>query len=124
MQEACSNCAEIVQYSVVVMISSVGVSPRVQKSWPAVLFCNECLQELCDCLCSSALCDAVNNAYTMLMSDGACARQRQVALATADAPSRVCPCGCGRKMDPHTGLFFPIRAFNPMGHKTHTSKKR
>lgn len=42
----------------------------------------------------------------------------------ANIVSRVCPCGCGRKMDPHTGLFFPIRAFNPMGHKTHTSKKR
>ena len=35
----------------------------------------------------------------------------------------VCPCGCGRKMDPATGLFFPIRAF-PMGYKAHTNKKR
>ncbi len=38
----------------------------MQKSSPAVLFCNECLQELCERLCSNVLCEAVNNAYTPL----------------------------------------------------------
>ncbi len=38
----------------------------MQKSSPAVLFCNECLQELCERLCSNVLCEAVNNAYTTL----------------------------------------------------------
>jgi hypothetical protein len=124
MQNACSNCAEIVQYSVVVMISRVGVSPRVQKSWPSVLFCNACLRQLCRCLYSRAFYDAVNEAYTALTRDSASARQQEVTFKDENIVSRFCPCGCGRKMDLRTGLFFPNRAFNPMGHKAHTSKKR
>lgn len=50
--------------------------------------------------------------------------QRKSTTENANAVSRFCPCGCGRKMDPRTGLFFPIRGFDPMGHKAHTKKKR
>jgi hypothetical protein len=46
MQKICSNCSETVQYSIVVMISTVGVSPRAQQSAPAVLFCEHCFREL------------------------------------------------------------------------------
>jgi hypothetical protein len=66
MQKLCSNCSEPVHYSVVVMISSVGVSPRVQQSSPAVLFCESCFRELCERLCSDKLREAVNSALTEL----------------------------------------------------------
>ena len=66
MQKSCSNCSQPAQFSLVAIVSSVGVSGRLQKSSPAVLFCNHCLQELCDRLCSNELCEAVNNAYTTL----------------------------------------------------------
>ena len=36
----------------------------------------------------------------------------------------VCPCGCGATMDRSTGLFFPIRGFDPMGHRASGSHKR
>ena len=66
MDKSCSNCKEKAQYSIVVMISSVGVSPRVQQSSPAVLFCEGCFRELSDRLCSDKLREAVNNALTEL----------------------------------------------------------
>ena len=66
MQKSCSNCLRPAQLSLVAIVSSVGVSKRVQKSSPAVLFCNDCLQELCEQLCSNALCEAVNRALTRL----------------------------------------------------------
>ena len=47
--------------------STVGVSARLQKSSPAVLFCNDCLRDLCERLCSTAFCEAVNSAYTTLI---------------------------------------------------------
>jgi hypothetical protein len=66
MQKICSNCAEAVQYSIVVMISTVGVSPRAQQSSPAILFCEHCFRELSESLCSDKLCAAVNSALTEL----------------------------------------------------------
>lgn len=66
MQKSCSNCSQPAQFSLVAIVSSVGVSGRLQKSSPAVLFCNDCLQELCERLCSNAVCEAVNSAYTTL----------------------------------------------------------
>jgi len=44
MQKLCSNCSEPAQFSVVAIISSVGVSGRLQKSSPAVLLCDDCLR--------------------------------------------------------------------------------
>ena len=66
MQKLCSNCSEPAQFSVVAIISSVGVSGRLQKSSPAVLFCDDCLRKLSEHLHSSALRKAVNSAYTTL----------------------------------------------------------
>ena len=66
MQKSCSNCSQPAQFSLVAIVSSVGVSGRLQKSSPAVLFCNDCLQELCERLSSNAFCEAVNDAYTAL----------------------------------------------------------
>lgn len=64
MQKSCSNCSEPVQFSVVAVISTVGVSGRLQKTSPAVLFCDACLRELGDRLCSDPFANAVNSAYT------------------------------------------------------------
>ena len=66
MEKSCSNCAETVQYSIVVIVSSVGVSPRIQKSSTAVLFCDQCLRELSERLCSDELQKSVNSVYTEL----------------------------------------------------------
>ena len=66
MQKLCSNCSEPAQFSVVAIISSVGVSGRLQKSSPAVLLCDDCLRDLCEHLHSTGLRKAVNSAYTTL----------------------------------------------------------
>jgi len=66
MQKSCSNCSESACFSLVAIISTVGVSGRVQKSSPAVLFCDDCLRELRERLCSDKLQEAVNSAYTEL----------------------------------------------------------
>jgi hypothetical protein len=66
MQKSCSNCSQPARFSLVTIISTLGVSGRPQKSSPAVLFCDDCLRELCVRLCSDALCDAVNSALTAL----------------------------------------------------------
>jgi len=66
MQKLCSNCSETVQYSIVVIISSVVVSPRIQNYSTAVLFCVRCFSELSERMCSDKLREAVNNALTEL----------------------------------------------------------
>lgn len=66
MQKVCRNCSGPAQFSIIAIVSSIGVSGRMQKSSRAVLFCDDCLRELCVCLPSDAFCDAVNNAYTTL----------------------------------------------------------
>ena len=66
MQKSCSNCSETVQYSIVVILSSIGITRRVQQSSSAVLFCERCFRELRERLCSDKLQNAVNSAYTQL----------------------------------------------------------
>ena len=66
MQKICSKCSKPAQYSVVAIISTVGVSTRLQKSSPAVLFCEACMRKLCERLHSNEFCKAVNSAYTTL----------------------------------------------------------
>jgi len=66
MDKSCSNCEEKAQYSIVVTISSVGVSPRIQSYSTAVLFCESCFSELSERLCSDKLREAVNSALTEL----------------------------------------------------------
>jgi hypothetical protein len=68
MQKSCSYCSQPAQYSLVVVLSSVGTSPRFQKCSPAVSFCGDCTREIAEteCLCTTELRKAVNNAYTAL----------------------------------------------------------
>ncbi len=65
MQKLCS-CSQPAQFSLVAIVSSVGVPGRLQKSSPAVLFCDDCLRQLSEHLHSSVLRKAVNSAYTTL----------------------------------------------------------
>jgi hypothetical protein len=64
MQKVCSNCLQPAECSIVVILSTVGVSPRLQKSSAAALFCYGCFEKLFDSLGSDALRTAVNKAYT------------------------------------------------------------
>ncbi len=66
MEKSCSNCTQQAQFSVNIVVSSVGISKRVQKTSRAVLFCSDCLDELTERLCSDALSQAVNNVLTQL----------------------------------------------------------
>lgn len=65
MEKSCSNCSQRAQFSLNVLISSLG-GKRIQKTTCAVLFCSDCLDELTERLCSDALSQAVNNALTVL----------------------------------------------------------
>jgi hypothetical protein len=65
MEKSCSNCSQQAQFSLNVLISSLG-GQRIQKTTRAVLFCSDCLDELTERLCSDALSQAVNNALTVL----------------------------------------------------------
>lgn len=62
----CSNCGRPAVFSLNAIISTLGISKRLQESSAAVPFCDGCLHELCGRLCSDALSDCVNNAYTTL----------------------------------------------------------
>lgn len=46
MQKLCNNCLEAAEVSIVTVISSVGVSRRIQETSAAVLFCGPCLREM------------------------------------------------------------------------------
>ncbi len=66
-QKICCDCAaRPAQFSIVSIISTVGVSKRLQKSSRAVLFCDSCLQKSCDHLHAIAFCKCVNEALTEL----------------------------------------------------------
>jgi len=62
----CSNCGRPAVFSLNAIISTLGISKRLQESSAAVPFCDPCLHELCGRLCSDALSDCVNNALTTL----------------------------------------------------------
>jgi hypothetical protein len=66
MQKLCSNCSQSAKYSLAFVLSSLGNNPRVQKCSPPVLFCDDCLHDLGEYLCTGGLRQAFNNAYTEL----------------------------------------------------------
>jgi len=68
MPKLCSRCSRPAQFSLVFVVSSVGISPRRQGCSAAVLFCDDCLRELCesDRLCTDTFKKAVNRALTAL----------------------------------------------------------
>src|SRR2546430_319877 len=66
MQKLCSICSQTAQFSMNVIVSTVGVSKRLQQSSSATLFCDSCIQKANDRQHSTALRKLVNNAYTKL----------------------------------------------------------
>jgi hypothetical protein len=66
MEKSCSNCSQQAQFSLNIVVSSVGISRRIQKTSRAVLFCADCLDEFNERLCSDAISNAVNNVLTTL----------------------------------------------------------
>ena len=62
----CSNCGRPAVFSLNAIISTLGISKRLQEVSSSVPFCDPCLHELCGRLCSEPLSDGVNNAYTRL----------------------------------------------------------
>jgi hypothetical protein len=66
MQKLCSICSQPARFSMNVLVSSIGVSKRLQQSSPAALFCDACIQKSSDRLHSNTLRKLVNNTYTQL----------------------------------------------------------
>ena len=66
--KACHRCSRPAQYSLVVIVSTLGVSPRLQGCSAAILLCADCALTLHDTeRCSaSELHGAVNSAFTKL----------------------------------------------------------
>lgn len=69
MMKICNHCSQSAQYSFTVLLSTVGISAREQQSSRVVLFCDECLQELCESEYwgTADVQKAVNKAYTTLV---------------------------------------------------------
>ena len=67
-QKLCSRCSRPAQWSFLCMISSVGASPRLQKSTHVVLFCDACFEQLCENehWGTDELREAVNRALTAI----------------------------------------------------------
>jgi hypothetical protein len=61
MQKVCSNCTRPADFSINVIVSTVGVSNRLQATSRAMLFCNACAH---DRSLSRALREAVNKLLT------------------------------------------------------------
>jgi hypothetical protein len=66
MPKSCSSCGHPSQLSLVVSLSTVGVSPRLQASSVAVPVCAYCLKVLPDWLFSEVLVGPVYDASTKL----------------------------------------------------------
>jgi len=67
MAKSCSCCSRPAEYSLALILSTVGVSPRMQRCFPVVLFCKSCIHALAKEECwwgSTALFKALQCAYT------------------------------------------------------------
>lgn len=72
MRNCCSKCGGPAEYTLNVLVSTYGISPRGQKTSQIVPFCSVCLSDLFDMSVPRTLrvlLDAVNTAYTAL-TDG------------------------------------------------------
>jgi len=72
MKKLCSCCSEPADYSLALIVSTVGVSPRNQRCSPVVPFCKNCIHALATEQCwwgSTALFNALQPAYTTIKQD-------------------------------------------------------
>jgi len=69
MAKSCSCCSRPAEYSLALILSTVGVSPRIQQCSPVVLFCKSCIHALGTEECwwgSAALFSALQHVYTAI----------------------------------------------------------
>ena len=69
MTKSCSCCSRPAEYSLALVLSTVGVSPRMQRCSPVVLFCKSCIRALATEECwwgSGDLYNALQHAYTAI----------------------------------------------------------
>jgi hypothetical protein len=48
MAKLCSGCSRPAEYSLAVVLSTLGISKRMQRCSPVVLFCKGCIHALCE----------------------------------------------------------------------------
>lgn len=68
MQKLCSECSQPAKFSIVGILSTLGLRQRVQQSSRALLFCDDCLRNFCEHLQSSTQLQCVNAMYTSLIA--------------------------------------------------------
>ena len=66
MTKVCSKCSQSAHFSIAIVLSTVGISKRLQQCSPVVLFCKDCLRARYEQDSSDALSQAVNSVYTRL----------------------------------------------------------
>lgn len=67
MAKSCSCCSQPAEHSLTLILSTVGVSPRMQQCSSVVLFCKSCIHALATQECwwgSTAIFNALQRAYT------------------------------------------------------------
>lgn len=69
-QNICSNCSQPAEFAVLLVLSTLGRSPREQARSKSVSFCADCVRELAESECwgTVELQRSVNNALTQLIS--------------------------------------------------------
>jgi hypothetical protein len=68
MLRVCICCSRPAQYSLALVLSTVGISRRMQQCSKVMLFCDLCIQKLCNSehYASHELRERVNSVYTAL----------------------------------------------------------
>jgi hypothetical protein len=68
MLKVCICCTRPAQYSLALVLSTVGISRRMQQCSKVMLFCDRCFQKLCksEHYASNELRERVNSVYTAL----------------------------------------------------------
>jgi len=67
--KSCSGCKRPAERSLNLLLSSLVLSPRIQRSSPSIPLCKRCIQELCDgaaAKTATKLREALKSAYTAI----------------------------------------------------------
>jgi hypothetical protein len=67
--KSCDFCHRLADCSLVLVISTLGVSPRIQQCSESISLCKRCIQQLCDsdvAQSTSKLREVLKNAYTAI----------------------------------------------------------
>ena len=88
MKKSCSRCSKPADYSLALIVSTVGVSPRNQRCSPVVPFWKSCIHALAREECwwgSTALFNALQHAYTTIKQDS----DHRLGSGVADSEART-----------------------------------